>query len=268
MSAPTYSVLIPWANRPEICETLARNAPVFERHSVEIVIVNTGGDRDALLDTVRRAAVPGVRTVDLPGTSFNRSLGCNVGALAARGTYLFLLDADILVSSDIFGESTDVLREGRRFVSMRTIRESQPSPGSGMDGLDQSFLAEVITERTLVTRDGRRATLRTHKAGPTRVGDGLVIVSKADLCAVGGLNSQLVEWGYEDTDFQLRLQFQLGLERVDVGEVIHLTHATSQRSRESWQRNMAQCFRNYARGHYLGTLAQDSVTWGHTTTAA
>jgi hypothetical protein len=126
-----------------------------------------------------------------------------------------------------------------------------------------SFIAEIIEERTLVTTDGRRAVLRKRKVGATRVGDGLVLVRKQDLTDAGGLNSKLVGWGYEDTDFQLRLQFLLGLERVDAGEVIHLTHPTTQRSLESWNRNMAQSFSNYARGHYLGTLEQDALAWGY-----
>ena len=264
MTGPLYSVVIPWRNRTEIRETLVRNRPLFECHSLETVIVNGGGDQAMLDDLVRRAEVPDVRVVELPGTAFNRSLCCNLGVLAARGVHVFLLDADIVVSSDPLTDAAELLADGGRFAAIRTIFESAAPPDAGAEsGADASFIAEMIVERTLVTVDGRRAVMRSRKAGATRVGDGLVVVRRTDFHAAGGLNARLVGWGYEDTDFQLRLQFLLGLERVDVGEAIHLTHPTPQRSRESWHRNMTQCFRNYARREYRGSLDEDARAWEH-----
>jgi len=263
MSVPTYSVVIPWANRPELGDTLVRNRPIFERHAAETVIVNAGGDHNVLLDLVSRAAVPNVTTVDLSAAAFNRALCCNIGALVCRGTHLFLLDADIVVVSDILAEAAALIQNGGRFVAVSKIVEAEPPVRRPGAGPDMSCIAEMIEERTLITTDGRRAVLRKRKVGASRVGDGLVLVRKPDLMNVGGLNSSLTGWGYEDTDFQLRLQFLLGLERVDAGEVIHLTHPLTQRSLESWNRNMAQCFSNYAGGHYLGTLEQDALAWGY-----
>jgi predicted glycosyltransferase involved in capsule biosynthesis len=259
MQIPTHSIVIPWADRPVIEQTLASNQAVFARHAAETVIVNGGGDHERLLDLVRRSGVPDVRIIHLPVDTFNRSMCQNIGALASRGTYLFLLDADILVTSDVLGEATAQLQASRCFVCVRRVFESEPEVARGTGGPDLSFIAEMVERRTIVTTDGRRAVLSNYRLGRTRGGDGLVVVRKQDLLDVGGLNSQLTGWGYEDTDFQLRLQFLLGLERVDVGDVTHLTHPSSQRDQQSWNRNMMQAFDNYVRHQYLGTLEQDAL---------
>src|SRR5438045_575803 len=92
-----YSVLIPWADRPQLEVSLIRNGPWLTRHGVEIVIVNAGGDYDRLVGIVTNAAIPNVVAVNLPGATFNRSLCRNVAALVSRSKYLFLMDAEIVL---------------------------------------------------------------------------------------------------------------------------------------------------------------------------
>lgn len=261
---PPYTVVIPWADRPALEVTLVHNRPFFARHCLETIVVNTGGNREALAALLERAAVPNVRAVDLPGAAFNRSLCLNMGALQSRSELLFLLDADITLGSDVFEEAIDHLRSGSRFVAVQRILESEPKALRDDGQPDLTFLARLVNTRELVTQDGRRAVIGAHMI-PGRgngAGDGLVLVRREDMVRVGGLNSSLVGYGYEDTDFQIRLQLQLGLERVDTGEVIHLTHDSSRVDRQQWRRNYHAVIENYRHGNYLGTLQQDAVDWG------
>jgi hypothetical protein len=124
------------------------------------------------------------------------------------------------------------------------------------------FLAELVETTELVTVDGRRAVL-SARTSPTgmRAGDGIVLVRRDHFLAVGGFNSRLSGWGYEDTDLQVRLQFKLGLERVERGEVLHLTHSAAARDREAWRRNKDACMQQYARGDYDGSLDHDGRAW-------
>jgi GT2 family glycosyltransferase len=267
-STPTFSVLIPWADRPQIREMLARNRPWLERHDIETVIVNGGGDGEALRELVSDVPEAGVRIISTTAPVFNRSQCFNIGALASRGTVLFILDADIVFQSDVLGEAAELMRNGRRFVAIGRVVETDPSLCQPPGGPDLSFLAEAIDQRTLITTDGRRAVLRNRRLGGARASDGLVLIEKQHFVDIGGFNSELVGWGYEDTDFQLRLQFGLGLERVDVGEVLHLSHPATARSQESWNRNMMRAFGNYARGQYLGTLEHDRSFWDPGSSAA
>jgi hypothetical protein len=262
IAKPTFSILIPWCDRDVLAGTLAQNHAAFARHAVETIVVNAGGSRTRLAAIVESAGVPNVRTVTLPRAGFNRSLCLNVGALVSRGAHLFLLDADIVATSNILTAARRQLRRGDRFVAVERIVESgggyPPPPGSA----DLSFLTEVTETREMLTVDGRRAVLR-RRSSPAglRGGDGLLLVNRTHFRKIGGLNSRLKGWGFEDTDFQIRLQFGLGLERVEAGEVVHLTHSSAGRDQQSFARNFAACAANYRRRHYKGSLAEDARRW-------
>lgn len=262
---PAWSILIPWCDRDVLAGTLASNQAVFARHQVEVLVINAGGSRRRLAEIVEAAGVPCVRTATLPRARFNRSLCLNVGASLSRGAHLFVLDADIALRTDVLTAARRHLRRGDRFVAVGRIFESAggytPAPGSP----DLSFLAETSETRELLTADGRRAVLR-RRSSPQglRGGDGLLLVNREHFRKIGGLNSRLRGWGFEDSDFQIRLQFGLALERVEEGEVTHLSHSGAGRDQRSYARNLAACAANYTRGWYQGSLAEDAKRWART----
>src|SRR6266704_7210384 len=79
--APMFTVIIPWADRPELATTLTRNRDMMAQYATETVVVNAGGRWDDLLAIVHGVNVPALRAIDLPGATFNRSLCLNIGAL-------------------------------------------------------------------------------------------------------------------------------------------------------------------------------------------
>lgn len=256
---PEVSVIIPWRNRPELSSALARNSPIFKRHAAEVLVVNAGGDCDALKNLLRDLRELKLRVIYLPDASFNRSLCLNVGIWASRADYVFLTDADIVLATDFFAEAIPWLQRGPNFVTPKRIVESNASPDVG-----SVYLAEQITTTEYITVDGRRAVIRARVSPKgVRPGDGILLLRRADLLKVGGLNSKLVGWGFEDTDLQIRLQFKLGLTRVEVGRVVHLTHK-SHRDGKAWTRNMLACRRNYNETRYEGSLDGDAMGWQDT----
>lgn len=257
------SVLIPWKDRPALAIALTRNAAQFRGCDAEIVIVNAGGDEALLSNLVRVSCVDNVRYVTLPEGPFNRSLCFNIGALASQSEYLFLVDADIILLTDFLREAIEHLRRCSCFVAVRRIVESDASMIGERDLERYAFLEEIVETRELLTVDGRRAVLkaRSSPAQGVRAGDGLIVLKKSDMLAVGGMNASLVGWGYEDTDLQTRLQFMLGIERVELGDVTHLSHPGTLRDFEACIRNREQCNQNYSRGDYLGTLERDAIMW-------
>ncbi len=46
------SILIPWADRPELAQTLSANAQVFAALEAEVLVANCGGDDSALALTL------------------------------------------------------------------------------------------------------------------------------------------------------------------------------------------------------------------------
>ena len=91
----------------------------------------------------------------------------------------------------------------------------------------------------------------------TRSGVGLVLVRRKHFIAVQGLNSDLRGWGYEDFDFQIRLQLGLGLERISLGQAQHVSHPPSPTAALSPSRNIAIAWQNYAKGKLEGTFNSD-----------
>jgi predicted glycosyltransferase involved in capsule biosynthesis len=181
-----------------------------------------------------------------------------MGAHCTSSRYLFFLDCDIVLKSDVLNESLPVLNAGNCFVVLSRVHETEPI----LSGL---FWREDKIE-TLTLRDGRRAVVQQFTANDgTRSGSGLLLVSKENFLAVHGFNSQLVGWGFEDLDFQIRLQLVTNITCRKIGEAIHLTHApdglTGASRAEDRQNNLRKCLKNYRNGSLMGTFLEDRQKW-------
>lgn len=249
-------MLVPWCDRPELGVALAANKPLLARQEIEVIVVNAGGNFEYLTNIVKEAGLTQAMCIDLTDANFNRSLCLNIGASASRMEYLFCLDSDIILNCDVFMQAAEALRRGG-YVAVRTIRESNPAP----DAPNWAFLSDLLVTKEIVTKDGRRAVLTNRLMPDLHGGDGLVLLSKRAMYSVGGLNSAFKGWGYEDTDFQIRLQLGLGLERTHLGEVTHLSHSAAGRDHDGWRRNMSAAYQNYNRGCFLGSLEEDWRSW-------
>jgi glycosyltransferase involved in cell wall biosynthesis len=261
---PLFSVIIPWRARPELRRTLDQNLPLFERHGAEVVIVNCGGEPAELASIVADVPLSSLRVVRLPDAAFNKSLATNIGALCASGRMLMCLDADIVLRSDFFAQGRAVLERGRCFAAIRTVYESAPVANPRLEAFKR-----VVHTQELVFTDGRKARLQSQSgADGSRCGSGLLVLNKSDLIAVGGFNSALRGWGFEDADLQIRLQLTGGLSVRQVGKALHLTHGDDKRDEISngghhhaIARNMQHCFDSYRRGVFVGSHDQDEREW-------
>jgi hypothetical protein len=256
----SFSVVVPWWNRPELRQTLDANGPLLARHGAEVVVVNCGGDAaDVAAQLAGYTAAP-VRQVVVPDAAHNRSLARNLGALCSTGSVLFFLDCDVVLKSDIFAEAAPLLEQGDCFVTILKRFESQPEPPP-----HRQFIRETIQTREHVCEDGRRAmTQQVFGADGSSSGIGQLLVKRADFLHIGGYNSVLEGWGYEDDDVVLRLQFALGLRSLMIGEVVHLSHGDRLRGgspRVDLPRNRRTCFYNYSQGVFVGTYEEDVRLW-------
>ena len=259
----TFSVITTCHQRPEVTDTLRANAPLFERHAAEITLVDCGpnpADAGSLLGDV---PISRLRHLAVPAPCFNSSLAKNIGAHYSAGRFLFFLDADITLCSDVFAEARAALKQRRCVLQVRTVRESDPPPAPGPEGVK-----EIVETREMTFNDGRRARLRFIKSvDGSRCGSGLLLMSRRHFVAAGGFNSALDGWGFEDLDLQIRVQAAGGLALKDVGSALHRTHADQTRNirsgsrQEDNTRNTRVCFENYARGQYQGSYLTDVDTW-------
>ena len=256
---PALSILIPWYEREELRLTLAANAPVFRTHHAEVLILNCGGSSEPLRGLIAESEVAGVRQLDIPVPAFNKSLALNAGLARAKAEAVFILDTDVVLLGPL---PMDALDE-HSFVTIESVYESAaydaksardnkaPAPEEG-PVLEFSFRDGVKVRYQLGRRDA---------SGNIRAGTGLLLAKKADLLHIGGYNSDLDSWGWEDDDVLVRLQYTQR-RRVQSGAALHLTHGDNRRflrgSRsESNQRNFIKCCRNYNKGLFQGSYHSD-----------
>jgi len=255
------SAIIPWRGRDELAVTMARNRERLEAVGAEVIVVNGGGDADAVRRMARASGQTGVRLVDLRGMEpFNKSACLNAGARFAESETLFTLDSDVLIDTSFLEDALAAVAEGGCFVTVAERHESDPEAQSQRwDGA-----SKLIAQRnvyTLVAENGREATYEYQdRRDGVRTGPGDVVVRRSDYLAVGGLNSELVGWGFEDYDFQIRLQFELGLERRMFGRLVHLSHAYGGGG-NTLNVNKSLAMKNYARGDYMGSYEADAEEW-------
>ena len=259
---PELSVIITWYNRPELRRTLDENRLLFERHGAEVIVVNCGGSETELRGVLSGTGPRRLRRIDVHTTVFNKSLALNLGASVAQSERLFLLDADIILKEDFLPTAFDAVA-AQSFFTVERVVESNPEPPP------QDHLEEMSNQLSFVGRGGRRATAtvrrRFHEG--SRNAPGLVVLAREHFLKVGGMNADLLGYGWEDRDLLLRLQFALGLEERSAGTVVHLSHK-DENQHEAWrdrkqgeQSNFAACLKNYRAGHYAGTYDDDLSVW-------
>lgn len=255
------SVIIPWCARPEIKTTLKENSLFFDKHKLEVIVVNCGGDGAFLRSALDEVGLKQVRWIELD-CNFNKSLALNIGSFAARAERLFFLDTDIVFKEDFLSSAMSVLNE-TCFVTVDRVYESQPVKRD-----EDNFLDELVTTLCFVVKGNRRAQIVNHVRfdDGSRGGPGLILLWRDHFLKVDGMNSDLRGVGWEDNDLILRLQFQLSLEHRRVGSAVHLSHEDAGKQlginrAEADQLNFASCYKNYNAGYLLGTYTDDVATW-------
>ncbi|WP_440134566.1 glycosyltransferase [Chitinophaga sancti] len=257
---PLFSVIIPWCNRKELSETLNKNLPVFEKNEVEVIISNVGGDPSILQDILQSFPYP-VITIQRPDiTVFNKCLALNLGVSAATGTYLFLLDADVILEEDLLPEAAALLANNC-FVTIRKVYESQKNATAS-----RSFISELAYFIAIEDINNNKALVETSRHyinEKSRSAPGLVMLRKEHFMDVNGMNTELSGWGWEDNDLLCRLQLKLSLKWEKISSAKHLTHTDQERKinnnsrKASEAANYAKCLDNYSQGNYAGTYKKD-----------
>jgi N-terminal domain of galactosyltransferase len=237
------SVIIPWSNRPELVDTLCQNVGEFRKGQAEVIVVNCGGSKHQLTDILNTVAFEGLRAVDI-----------------------FLLDADIFLGPNFLANAFAQVDQ-TCFITPEWVTESDAATTS-------SKLLTFIQHSTLSLQDGRIIEFeqdRRRFADGSRGGPGEVLVLRQHFLDVGGMNSKLLYWGWEDLDLHVRLRALLHLDRLCLGQVFHRTHGDEKRAllranrMASSEFNLAAAYERYTQGNFLGTLREDQAKWNEAT---
>lgn len=272
-SSPPLSVLITWSNRAEFEYALSQNRHWLIETEAEVLIINCAGDHSTLARMVSAVPLPCAKLIRVPHPRFNKALSLNLGIHLSKAEIIFTMDADIVSSS--FPVKVEAQQLKTAFATVRWMHESKP---------DDPVLKPAITEETAYVQtveqshsltfrwsDGTVSTVTTARKSlfnGSRAGAGQLMARKEHLIAVGGYNSDLEHWGWEDNDMQLRLAKFLGLQHIESGDVIHLSHDDGSRAMYGETRasltwhNLKQSVQRYSSNSFLGTLVSDISKWG------
>jgi len=252
------SIVIPWCNRAEIAKSLPKNAEWLAATQAEVVIVSSACDVKRLRELIAPHSYPGIRLLHIEGVEhFNKPECLNLGAFLSRTDWVLTLDADIILSNDFIDSALQAIADRERFATVKEVAELGPEIRLLPSDPQGAIVQRIITTQ-VVHENGHTASIEygVDKHG-TRSGVGLVLVRREHFIAVQGLNSSLRGWGYEDFDFQIRLQLGGGLERVSLGRAQHVSHPPALSAAVSHSRNIALAWQNYAQGKLDGTYNND-----------
>jgi hypothetical protein len=215
------------------------------------------------------AELPKLRVIEVERQKyFHKACAQNLGAALTRGDVLFFCDCDILIDPELVDRlSNTLLERPGRFATLAGVRESEQNSRGGKHVTCFGY------ELRIHTRDGRKLVIVDHEEDArdgTRNAPGLLFVRRSDFLEVGGYNSGLHGWGWEDQDMIGRLTLGAGLDRIIEGYAVHLSHDDQARVAhypvadrwESRDRTFRQALANYDAGRFQGTYESDVRQYG------
>lgn len=257
------SVIISWRDRMELGRCVESLSRMLHGRDAEIIVVNLGGKRDVLDSQI--AMADDIKIVEKEAKWFNKPVAQNMGAHAARGDYLFFCDCDILFDNADFLELYDKVRaSSKAFGTLAGVRETDPNSRGGRN---VTCFGYELNIRIANGASVRIVDNEEDIENGTRQAPGLLLVKREDFYFVGGYNSALDGWGWEDQDMICRLSLHARLERVNHGEVLHISHSDEARIQafsvkdrwESRDRMFRRALNNYDEGRFIGTYAIDTL---------
>ncbi|MBO1360328.1 glycosyltransferase family 2 protein [Acetobacter sacchari] len=257
----SFSLIVVAVSRPEYVETIEKTMAIAARYLSEIIIVHDNNDIfTAFKDKIRSESlnVLGIYSGD---KQFNKSFFINIAASYARKDVLLFCDSDVyLTDFDFEFVANNVVK--KNFFTLEIVSESViPEnfvPYGNLHRIDHGI--KICCSNGIEVYTTISSSFPQIRA---RGAPGIFSILKENFTAVGGYNSALEGWGWEDIDFILRSQLTLGLRRLCHGRGIHLTHGDAQRNIlaknkfEDQYRNRSKSLNNISNDVFIGTMETD-----------
>lgn len=258
------SIVVPWRDRQELARALPAMVAVVRATGGDLTVVNFGGKRPALRQQIAgwEGDLSVVEVADQ--RYFNKSLAQNLGAAASLHPHLFFCDCDVLLDCQALVDLVHRLRDTPgSFATLAGVRESESNARGARHVVCFGY------ELRIRTADGRQLHICDHEedaANGARQAPGLLLVRRSDFLSIGGYNSRLHGWGWEDQDMIGRLTLGAGLSRIQEGIAVHLSHDDAARIaayppvKDRWEsrdRMFRQALANYDAADFQGTYEAD-----------
>jgi hypothetical protein len=246
-----FSIVITCDCNRSIRPALSALADACVEQMAEIVVVLFGLD-ERTLGSNSDIVTHGLTITNHP---FNKALGINLGVQLTSSSAFFLMDADVSVDARTLAMGLRNISDNRSYATIRKVRSINMKTPSR----EERHVCKLVFPGA---KSLQVTTSRTYSDG-SRSGPGLVFVAREHFLGVGGMNSELKGWGWEDIDLLVRLEMKLGLRRRYIGTALHVSpnrpySLTELRERATSERaNMYRALVRYQQMSFDGTLATD-----------
>ena len=246
------SIIVTTYNWPQALERVLKSLFVAVDAQCEIVVADDGSTDETaqcIAQLVSSSPVP-LRHVWQPDHGFRAGRVRNLAVLTSTGDYLVFLDGDCIVPHYFIARQRRLLESGYFVEGNRILLSEKFTKRVIAEQIDLSSQSNVFWQQRKQNGDCNRVLplwYWPYQFGRTckprfwrRAKSCNLAVWRADFIAVDGFDEQFQGWGYEDSDFVIRL-IRAGVRRKTgrfALPVFHLWHPEASRANEAanWQR--------------------------------
>ncbi len=251
MSQPEVSLIITTYNRPRALDRVLASVAAQQRRPEETIVADDGSTADTAAIIERwRAQGLALRHVWQADQGFRAGMARNRACAGAEGDLLVFLDGDCLALPDFVGTHVLLAEKGwfvagNRVLLSRELSEAveaghaDPLQWTARQWLAHRFDGQV--NRLLpLARMGDAGWRRRSPDDWKLARTCNLAVWRSDFLRVNGFDERFDGWGFEDSDFAVRLirsGVKLKSGRLATG-VLHLWHPENDRERASRNREL------------------------------
>ncbi len=256
-------IIISWCDRDELPEAIPSLIKSAEMVNGQVYIVNYGGKQQYLRNLIEKY-LKNIKLVYVNDVRyFNKSAAHNIGVYQSKNPFLFFCDNDIIVRPDEIAYITHKLQqEPDIFVTLKGVKETI------LNARNAGNITSFGYELKIKTANGNKLDIIDSEEDAEtglRNAPGLLCVSRENYLKINGYNGNLIGWGWEDQDMIARLTLGAGLNRIQYGEAIHISHDEESRIKfypvnnrwESRDRMFRQALNNYDNNDFSGSYSED-----------
>lgn len=142
---------------------------------------------------------------------FNRAAARNNGVMQARNENLLVVDSDCFIDINSINKGLELFKN---FSAIRPFTSIH-------------YLSEDTTN-SLINNNDYKITYDTKYLNPNqinvRMSGGAYLIKKSLWMDLGGMNELYEDWGLEDSDFNIRVEYSVGRFKHINGKLLHLYH--------------------------------------------
>ena len=241
-NAKDISVVVTTYNNPGFLELVLQ---ALERQRVlpgEVIVADDGSGEETRLLIERHKKLIPVPLVHswIPDEGFRVAKSRNIAVAKASGSYIILLDGDIVVTPDFVADHLRLMQPGRLVTGSRArLGEKATRRHVAEKNAHMTFWTRGLGRRFVMLHAPWLNGLFSHRDVLRRARSCHMAFFRDDFLAVNGFEEKFVGWGYEDSEFVQRL-FNHGLHRWNaklMASAVHLYHKSSPTNRS--EENMA-----------------------------